>query len=98
MFRRGFFGLGAIQSDEGFSISLKDGIITYKDDHGEIWVPFENGEIFTEQLYIAGSPSNVVTDVEDRNMIADRVLRAMEWDGKPLRIALLRKRASFDEE
>ena len=75
MFRRRWFGLGRIRSDEGFTVHYGHRTVYYSDERGEFQIGYEDGVLF---------PNAIPQD--DRAVILNRVLRALEWDGHNPRV------------
>jgi len=84
MFRRGWFGLGRLRSDEGFSIAYGHKALRYFDEHGEVQAGFEDGYLFPD-IFRVGTPLMRITG-PDRDKILDRMVRALEWDGQSVQV------------
>jgi len=84
MFSRRWFELGRIRSDEGFWIGFGHKSIKYMDDRGEVIAGYEDGYLFPD-ISRTGPPRQLIPAPE-RDIIVDRIVRALEWDRKAVTI------------
>jgi hypothetical protein len=84
MFKRNLLGLGRISSDEGFSVYYGNKTLYYTDQRGTLQIGYEDDLLFPSSL--SGFASNCELSDSDRELILDRMLRALEWDGHPARL------------
>jgi hypothetical protein len=84
MFKRNLLGLGRIHSDEGFSVFYGNKTLHYTDQRGTLQIGYEDDLLFPNSL--RGFASNCKLSDVDRDLILDRMLRALEWDGHPAKL------------
>ncbi len=84
MFKRNLLGLGWIRSDEGFSVYYGNKTLYYTDQRGTLQIGYEDHLLFPSSL--SGFASSRELSDADRELILDRMLRALEWDGHPARL------------
>jgi hypothetical protein len=84
MFKRGWFGLGRIRSDEGYTVHYGHGSLFYTDERGTFGIGYEDGMLFPDQVKWEG-PNGPLSESE-RDQVLKRMLEALEWDGHSARI------------
>lgn len=80
MFKREWPGFGRIRSDEGFSVYYGHKTLYYSDERGTFQVGYQDDLLFPDSLRLS-EPTREIP-VHDKALIIDRMLRALEWDGR----------------
>ncbi len=80
MFKRRWLVFGRISSDEGFTISYGHKTLYYTDERGTFQIGYEDDRLFPASLCLTVPTGQVAK--ADRELILDRILRALEWDGR----------------
>ena len=84
MFKRRWFGLGGIRSDEGFKVSYSHKTVNYSDGRGEYQIGYEDGLLIPDSLRVIKQTREIRE--EEKSLILRRILSALEWDGHTPRI------------
>jgi hypothetical protein len=84
MFKRRWFGLGRIRSDEGYTVHYGHRTLFYTDERGTFDIGCEDGMLFSDHVKWAG-PNGPLSESE-RDQILQKMLKALEWDGHSARI------------